>query len=60
MIHNIVLFYDKEFKETLKEQWYFYSDTTISFKPSFIKNHFTNQKMILFQDNSNKLFEFEI
>ena len=56
MIHNIVLFYDKEFKETLKEQWYFYSDTTISFKPSFIKNHFTNQKMILFQDNSNKLF----
>ena len=56
MIHNIVLFYDKDYKETLKEQWYFYSDTTISFKPFFIKNHFTNQKMILFQDNSNKLF----
>ncbi len=56
MIHNIVLFYDKDYKETLKEHWYFYCDTTISFRPSFIKNHFTNQKMILFQDNSNKLF----
>ena len=33
-------------------------DTQIISKPYFVKNHFTKDKMILFQDTSNTLFAY--
>lgn len=54
-LHNLSVFYDKDYKPSIKEKWYFHSDTSISMKPNFVNNHFTSKKMILVQDDSNKL-----
>lgn len=54
-LHNLCLFYDNEYKESIKEEWYFVLDTSSTMNPQFVKNHFTNEKMILIQDNLNQL-----
>ena len=54
-LHNLCLFYDSEYKESIKEEWYFVSDTSSTMNPQFVENHFTNEKMILIQDNLNQL-----
>ena len=56
LLNNINLFYDTDFKESMKEEWFMQLDTNISMYPQFIYNHFTKEKMILVQNNNHKLF----
>jgi hypothetical protein len=56
ILNNINLFYDTDFKEAIKEEWFRELDTNISMNPQFVYNHFTKQQMILVQNNDNKLF----
>ena len=55
---DFILFYDRDFKQNLQEEWVVRIDTQIITKPYFVKNHFTKDKMILFQDTSNTLFAY--
>ncbi len=55
MIHNMCLFHDDNYRESIKEEWYFPLDTTANMSPQFVYNHFTNDNMILLQDNSFNL-----
>lgn len=50
MLHNLCLFYDDQYKESIKEEWSYPLDTTPALKPQFVENHFTNEQMILIQD----------
>ena len=54
-LHNLCLFYDNEYKESIKEEWYYPMDTNSTMCPQFVNNHFTNEEMILVQDNYNNL-----
>lgn len=55
MLHNLCLFHDDKYKESIKEEWYFPLDTISAIHPQFVNNHFTNDKMILVQDHFNNL-----
>ena len=56
LLNNINLFYDIDFKEPIKEEWFMQLDTNISMNPQFIYNHFTKEKMIVVQNNNHKVF----
>ena len=56
LLNNINLFYDSDFKEAIKEEWFMQLDTNISMNPQFIYNHFTKEKMIVVQNNNHKVF----
>ena len=56
LLNNINLFYDNDFKESIKEEWFIQLDTSISMHPQFIYNHFTKENMIVVQNNNNKVF----
>ena len=56
LLNNINLFYDIDFKEAIKEEWFMQLDTNISMHPQFIYNHFTKEKMIVVQNNNHKVF----
>ena len=55
MLHNLCLFYDEDYKESIKEEWYYPLDTSSAISPQFVYNHFTKERMILVQDNNNNL-----
>ncbi|MBT5615640.1 MAG: hypothetical protein HOJ77_05215, partial [Flavobacteriales bacterium] len=55
-LNNINLFYDTDFKEAIKEEWFIQLDTNISMHPQFTYNHFTKEKMIVVQNNKHKVF----
>ncbi|MEC9209606.1 MAG: hypothetical protein VX762_04190 [Bacteroidota bacterium] len=55
MLHNLCLFHDDEYKEAIKEEWYYPLDTSLTIHPQFVNNHFTKEKMILVQDKFNNL-----
>jgi hypothetical protein len=56
LLNNINLFYDTDYKEAIKEEWFMQLDTNISMHPQFIYNHFTKEKMIVVQNNNHKVF----
>ena len=56
LLNNINLFYDSDFKEAIKEEWFRQLDTTISMHPQFVYNHFTKEKMIVVQNDDHKVF----
>lgn len=56
LLNNINLFYDTDFKEAIKEEWFMQLDTNISMHPQFIYNYFTKEKMIVVQNNNHKVF----
>ena len=56
MLNNLSLYYEKSFKLPLKEEWLSHIDTSSSMNPQLVKNHSTNEKTILIQNNNNKLF----
>ena len=56
LLNNINLFYDTDFKEAIKEEWFMQLDTNINMHPQFIYNHFTKEKMIVVQNNNHKVF----
>ena len=53
---NICLFYDEDYQEDIKEEWYVALDTILVLNPQVVKNHFTKEEMVLTQDYNNKLF----
>ncbi len=56
LLNSINLFYDSDFQEVIKEEWFKYLDTNISMKPQFVYNHFIKEEMIIVQNDDNKLF----
>ena len=56
LLNNLSLFYDIDFKEDIKEEWFLQLDSSIAMSPQFVKNHFTKQKMIVVQTKSNRLY----
>ena len=56
LLNNINLFYDTDFKEAIREEWFMQLDTSISMYPQFIYNHFTKEQMIVVQNNDHKVF----
>jgi len=56
LLNNINLFYDSDFKEAIKEEWFKQLDTTISMHPQFAYNHFTKEKIIIVQNDEYKVF----
>ena len=56
LLNNINLFYDTDYKESIKEEWFKQLDTTISMHPQFVYNHFTKEKMIIVQNDNHKVF----
>jgi len=57
-LNNIILFYDKEFKEELKQEWYGQLDTTFAIKPQIIYNYITKKEQVFVQDKNNKIYLF--
>ncbi|MDC0204711.1 hypothetical protein OAJ65_02830, partial [Flavobacteriales bacterium] len=56
LLNNLSLFYDADFKEDIKEEWFLQLDSTIAMTPKFVKNHFIKQEMIVVQTKSNRLY----
>ncbi|MDC3305469.1 hypothetical protein OAV36_00955 [Flavobacteriales bacterium] len=56
ILNNINLFYDADFKESIKEEWFVQLDTSVSMNPQFVYNHFTKEKMIIVQNDDYKVF----
>ena len=56
LLNNINMFYDSDFKEAINEEWFLQLDTSVSMHPQFVFNHFTKEKMIVVQNNNNKVF----
>jgi len=56
LLNNINLFYDTDYKEAIKEEWFRQLDTTISMQPQFVYNHFTKEKMIIVQNDDHQVF----
>ena len=57
-LNNIILFYDKDFKQELKQEWYGQLDTTFAIKPQIISDYRTGKNQVFVQDNSNKIYLF--
>jgi len=54
-VHNFAILDDIQFSKGINKLWSYSHDKTIVMNPQFIDNHFTNTKMILFQDDNNIL-----
>ena len=54
-INNLSLFYDKEYKENLKEKWFYQLDTISNMKPQIVYNHSLKENAVIIQDVSNKI-----
>ena len=57
-LNNIILFYDKDFKQELKQEWYGQLDTTFAIKPHIISDYRTGKNQVFVQDNGNKIYLF--
>ena len=57
-LNNIILFYDEEFKEELKQEWYGQLDTSFAMDPQIIYNYITKKEQVFVQDLSNKIYLF--
>ena len=55
-INNLSLFYDKDFKKSIKEKWFFQLDTLSNMKPQVVYNHALKENVVIIQDESNKLY----
>ena len=54
--NNLFLKYIPEIKEEAHTIWETHLDTSISFKPQFVINHYTQEKEIFIQDLNNKIY----
>ncbi|MBC8265600.1 MAG: hypothetical protein H8E84_01405 [Flavobacteriales bacterium] len=57
-LNNIILFYDKDFKQDLKQEWYGQLDSSFAIKPQIISDYRTGKEQVFVQDNSNKIYLF--
>ena len=55
-INNLSLFYDEEYKENLKEKWFYQLDTISIMKPQIVYNHSLKENAVVIQDVSNKIY----
>ena len=55
-INNLSLYYDEEFKESIKEKWFFQLDTLTDMDPQIVYNHATKENAVLIQDKANKIY----
>ncbi len=57
-LNNIILFYDKDFKEELKQEWYGQLDTAFAINPQIIYNYNSKKEEVFVQDKNNKIYLF--
>ena len=57
-LNNIILFYDKDFKEELKQEWFGKLDTAFAIKPQIIYNYITEKEQVFVQDKNNTIYLF--
>ena len=55
-INNLSLFYDEEFKTSIKEKWFFQLDTVANMNPQTVYNHSTKENAVIIQDKANKVY----
>ena len=55
-INNFSLYYDEDFKESIKEKWFVQLDTISEMKPQAIYNHSLKKNAIVIQDLAKKLY----
>ena len=55
-INNFSLYYDEDFKESIKEKWFVQLDTVSKMKPQIIYNHSLKKNAIVIQDLAKKLY----
>lgn len=58
LMNSLTLFYDKDYKEDLKENWSVQLDTSFILSPQIIYNYFTKKEEVLVQDAANKIYLF--
>ena len=57
-LNNMILFYDKDFKQELKQEWYAQLDTAFAMKPQIIYDYITGKEQVFVQDKGNKIYLF--
>ena len=57
-INNLSLYYDEDFKQSIKEKWFVQLDTVSEMNPQIIYNHSLKENAIVIQDLANKLYYF--
>jgi hypothetical protein len=56
MYNNLFLKYSPHDKKNAQTFWESLLDTTINLKPAFVKNHYTDEKEVFVQDQSNNIY----
>jgi len=54
--NNVFLKYQPVYREEAQTVWQSLLDTSFTFKPQFLENHYTHSKEVFVQDNSNKIY----
>ncbi len=55
-INNFSLYYDEDFKESIKEKWFVQLDTLSKMKPQVIYNHSLKKNAVVIQDLAKKIY----
>ena len=55
-INNLSLFYDEDYKENIKEKWFYQLDTISDMAPQIVYNHSLKENAVVIQDLSNKIY----
>ena len=55
-INNLSVFYDEDFKKSIKEKWFYQLDTLSDMNPQIVYNHVLKENAVVIQDRSNKLY----
>ena len=54
--NNVFLKYQPVYREEAQTVWQSLLDTSFTFKPQLLENHYTHSKEVFVQDNSNKIY----
>ena len=55
-INNLSLFFDEDYKENIKEKWFYQLDTISNMTPQIVYNHSLKENAVVIQDLSNKIY----
>ena len=55
-INNLSLFFDEDYKENIKEKWFYQLDTISNMIPQIVYNHSLKENAVVIQDLSNKIY----
>ncbi|MBE9509789.1 MAG: DUF3352 domain-containing protein [Bacteroidetes bacterium] len=56
LYNNVFLKYQPVYREEAQTVWQSLLDTSFTFKPQLLENHYTNNKEVFVQDHSNKIY----